>query len=149
MTQTLLPFAFVLVAVFPFVYSVAFALSVFPLPDVGVVLDAHPDTVSVLYTLDKFTIIDLPILPSINALTMRLIVSEIALVVIAGRIVFIPVATAFIAFPVAFVDSSVIVHADTFSLSFAPIQLPFVNAVFVTFDPEIISFPQFVVVENV
>ena len=51
--------------------TISLSLGILPLTDVTLSIQAFPDTISVLYALQPFTVIYFSILPCINAFTCR------------------------------------------------------------------------------
>ena len=76
MFEAVEPLTFIPVPVLPLVDAVAVHLSVAPLADVALAMDTLPGAEAVLHLLLPLAIVNFAVWPSVDTLTMRLIVEE-------------------------------------------------------------------------
>ena len=112
------PLSFVPVTILPGMHSVAFCLRVSPLPYVGVSWNASPDSIAMLQTLVPFTVIDLPVVPCVDTLPMRLPVLEKPKVGIGVGIPFEATAVSHVVVPLPFVLPSIPVSHHSLPITF-------------------------------
>jgi hypothetical protein len=135
MSQAKVPLTFIFVSVVPHVDSVAFSLGVYPLADIALFIGALPDSITLLDTLEPLTIINFAIFPLINALAMGFSLIILPVVDVAVRKDFIAAAMAFIVSPLTFIDTTVVVHKDSLSITLfrVSVQLASIETIFVLF----------------
>jgi hypothetical protein len=113
--QGVFPLAFVSITIFPAVHALAIGFTVLPLTCVLIALVASPDAMPVLNAVEPLTVVDLSVGPSVQALSMRLILDIDSQVLAAGREDLEALTVSLVIFPLAFIDSAILVdkHAQS------------------------------------
>jgi len=117
MSEALLPFSFILIAVAPKVLAEAIGLVQYPLPYVAVALQALPQAVPFLLAKSPLTIEHLATCPNVFALPVDFAVVVLTLINITITEPFVAEAMPFVVGPFAFVDSLRRISYDTLTVS--------------------------------
>ena len=117
MSQAELPLAFVAIPIGPLVLAVTMSFVLDPLTDIAVTRDALPDTVAVLDSIDPLSVICIAIDPSVKAFAgyAALIILSQVLIAIAKPLIAFTVAL--VLSPLAFIDATNFIYANSCSMS--------------------------------
>ena len=119
MLQTVEPLALIFIAIFPHVDTISFDLAVSPVTDIGVSLDALPDSKAVLGSLDPLTVVDLSIEPCVDSLTMGLVVHIVANILSSRDVELKPTAIPLIVAPLSLIEPARGIQENAVALAFA------------------------------
>ena len=107
-----------------------------PLADVAVTADALPDAVPVLDPIDPLSVVGVSADPRVQALTRDTAILIVAQVLVAVAEAFVALTMALVFLPLAFVDTSDLIDADTLTMTLPIVQLTTIERLLVTFDGE-------------
>jgi hypothetical protein len=101
-------------------YSIALSLAIFPLANIGIPIDALPDSVAGLLPFVPLTVIHFSISPDVGSFSVGFTPTELALISVSVGEQLVATAKTLVRLPGTFVDTASVVdyHTFTFSLPF-------------------------------
>jgi hypothetical protein len=100
-------------------HSITFSLVTYPSPNVAISFYSFPNTVAILFTVNKFTIVNFTINPIINSFSVRFPIFVFTLKSITVGKQFVASTFSFIVDPVAFKYSTCVVDYNSSSMPFS------------------------------
>lgn len=117
MPQTELPFTLIYITIGPFLLTKTMWFILFPLAYIIFTKIAFPDTISLLNSIQKVTIISVPICPCEEAFASYVTLWIVAQVLVPIAKSLIAFTMAFVLCPIAFVDPTYLIHTDALAMA--------------------------------
>ena len=127
--------------------TVAIHLAIAPLTDVALTMDTLPSAEAMLHLLLPFAIVNFAVRPSVNALTVRLIVEEEANVPAPTAEDLITSAVSPIVLPLALINMAIGINQDTKTMPFTLSQDTLIERVLGPFDAKLLRIFDLIEIE--
>ena len=150
MSQGISPLTFITVSVLPFVNTVSTGCVRCPLPNIAIAFLVLPHAIAVLLSFYPLTVIDFAMRPGINTFAAHFSFLVIALVNISVTKLFESQSISLVINPTTFINSLIIVDANTKTFPHACFRIKFSNiiTVLVALHSEVFAFLYFFEVKN-